>query len=225
MHIIGKCVIAMSKYYWDEYKNYLINKKDLVDSVKFYQSGCKIEKVNTDLMISEWLESRKGKMIFSDISISQSKFNDNDSNILKDLVDQINGYVKRVNIVNVMVVIKCNNQIDKIEPGIYTINIDQNELIKYKEIENCIGENYDFEISLFIDIESAVLSNGRRGLLEGAIQIGEILNLINSVLDRKGFAYRNIDVNENAYTYDLSINLTKQLLLKVIGVSRNDIFR
>lgn len=57
--------------------------KPAPDSVKFYQSGCKIEKVNTDLMISEWIESRKGKMIFSDISISQSKFNDNDSNIFE----------------------------------------------------------------------------------------------------------------------------------------------
>lgn len=217
----------MSRHYWDEYIKFFIDNNKLRNVLKFHQSNINLLEldgdVNAELNKKEWINIRKNRMIFSDISLKKY----NHSELEKDLQELFlifDSFTKNADFITTFPVLVIYKERSDIESGCYTFNLVDKCLIKYCEIECSellnimIREGVSWSLSYFLSIEESIAAYGGIGYLKGIFQIGQISKDVEGGMENK--LLHNIFINSQKFTHEIGINLRKQLLIHTsfIGV-------
>ena len=106
------------------------------------------------------------------------------------------------------------------EQGIYSIDFEQDALLRYKLITSCESEvlrmverENNLIFSFFLNIEQALALYGERGYISGIEEIGYVVNLL-----KQRFAGLNmLFLPEQEVTHDVGLNIKKCLLIESLG--------
>jgi hypothetical protein len=196
-----------------DYNNYFYLKKHNQNKVnrilRFYQST---------ISVSELLEESKNDG-YSDM---KTNFNIPDLSINRIPFSQITGDIKMIveelvrfelpkEMVYFLPILIIKNS-DCISSGIYCIDYNKKYLIKYKEIDykqwglKCLKDDFDIGISYFLDINMAVMDKGESGFIEGILQIGRVMEHMDTTADKIDLRFYNLLVPQQAFTHGLGLN-------------------
>ena len=182
-HIIGNCVIVMSKHYWDEYQNYFLDRNKMIEILKFYQKSVNVLPIIENVKLEQWKKNRFGKIHFSDIVIKKY-YKEELSSGYRKIYDLLNDKCATTELPLYMPLMVIWGKSEAIEQGIYSFNFREGLLIKCADVEGnqeyktVLSEGIKAEIAFFLCLEDSVIAYGMGGFIKGILQIGEISQTI-----------------------------------------------
>lgn len=210
----------MNDYYWNEYIKLFVNDDLLKHTLKYHQRTLikYPQKRNpTDMMINLCQANAIKK---ADIIIDLILFKEITGEILKLYEELKKLYLSRTYNVSFPIIINLQNS-NGLKKGIYSIDFEQEALLRYKLIESCqseilqiIGKKNDIVISFFLNIEQALALYGERGYINGIEEIGYIVNALKLYFMSKLNA---LFLPEQQATHDMGLNVRKCLLIESMG--------
>lgn len=209
----------MSDYYWNEYIKFFINDDLLKETLKYHQrtlTKYPKERFPSDMMIKLCQADtvKKSDIIIDLISVKKIQ------GIILEIYKEIKSiYLARACNVTLPIVINFSNDGD-MEQGIYSIDFEQDALLRYKLITSCESEvlrmverENNLIFSFFLNIEQALALYGERGYISGIEEIGYVVNLL-----KQRFAGLNmLFLPEQEVTHDVGLNIKKCLLIESLG--------
>lgn len=225
MLIIGKCVIVMSKYFWNEYKKALLNKEILNNILKFHQrtnmalNDAEIIEESHKFELTRLLEC--DRICVPSINIKEFKADQIKNIDLRYLLTEITEYYKQIRIVITLPIIYLNQNYGDIKAGCYTINIEDNKLIGYNYPGNyiktlCNNNFANMVLFIFANIEDAICLYEESGYIKSIEQVGGLFYKLVHGKAIKNMKMLQYSLNNQKITHDLGINLRKELLIESI---------
>lgn len=209
----------MSKHYWDEYLNVLLNHNELDRILKFHQSNVTFVNpehvIKRDINKMDWIAMNKNKVIFSDIVLKKYMVSELPS-YLKEVYKTLKGQFSKIDTPLILPIFSILKSKD-IEKGLYTFNFEEGIFIKYKELpeketfSTIVDNDLDICLSYFLNIERAIFLYEGGGYINGILQVGEISGYLAS---RLNFKILNVYLPSMEFSKDLGINVRKQMLIK-----------
>ena len=215
LHIIGNCVIVMSKHYWDEYQNYYLDKRKVMEVLKFYNRSVSVLPVIESEDLQQWKKFKEGKFRFSDIVLHKYD-RDKLPEHYKRLYSVFYNKCSKVELPLYMPILVVLKDEEEIKKGIYSFDFKENLIIKYAEInedeeyKKIINQGIDIEVALFLCLEDSIISYGTKGFIEGILQIGELSGKIKEIY---GVAEKKMFTSYISHAHSLGVNIQKLLLI------------
>lgn len=210
----------MTKHYWDEYLNVLLDHNEINRILKFHQSNVPVidqnQLIKSDINKLDWIELNKDIVISSDIVLKKYSIAELCSS-LKSIYKLMKKQFEEAKIPLILPVFTVLPKFQGVESGCYTFNFQEESLIKYKELPNSESisllknKNIDICLSFFLNLERSTFLYEGLGYLKGILQIGEFSGTLITKLNLES---KDIFIQPQTFTHDLGINLRKQILIK-----------
>lgn len=210
---IGKCVIAMNKYYWNEYQSQLVDKEIEKKILKMYQFSLPKEEMK--------LEDYKELVDFSrlntpDIVIESFSIYSIDSNELLKIFENLKSVVKTNQMILCFPVIYVNNLVGGLKPGSYMFDVYSDQILQISN--QLITDNNwksDIIVSWLLDLEKSLLIYGKASFFNG---IKHTMNIRELAYNRVSMQSISLFRNHQRFVKDMGINPKLALLIEADSV-------
>lgn len=210
---IGKCVIAMNKYYWNEYQSQLVDKEIEKKILKMYQFSLPKEEMK--------LEDYKELVDFSrlntpDIVIESFSIYSIDSNELLKIFKNLKSVVKTNQMILCFPVIYVNNLVGGLKPGSYMFDVYSDQILQISN--QLITDNNwksDIIVSWLLDLEKSLLIYGKASFFNG---IKHTMNIRELAYNRVSMQSISLFRNHQRFVKDMGINPKLALLIEADSV-------
>lgn len=210
---IGKCVIAMNKYYWNEYQSQLVDKEIEKKILKMYQFSLPKEEMK--------LEDYKELVDFSrlntpDIVIESFSMYSIDSNELLKIFENLKSVVKTNQMILCFPVIYVNNLVGGLKPGSYMFDVYSDQILQISN--QLITDNNwksDIIVSWLLDLEKSLLIYGKASFFNG---IKHTMNIRELAYNRVSMQSISLFRNHQRFVKDMGINPKLALLIEADSV-------
>ena len=207
----------MSDYYWNEYKNVLLDEAYLIDTLKYQQRvvNKQVEENNLD-ELSDVLGLYNVK--YSDIRLAAYPFDELPvfvKTLASDLQKNYASFIYKVS----MPILAITKKIGNVNPGCYSFDFKNNFLILYETDVTKIREivNDKLVLAFFLNIEDAICLYRKKAYTNGIKEIGYVSKSSQLAISKeKNIIINEMLVPEQQLTNGLGINLRKCLLMETL---------
>ncbi|PLS35133.1 hypothetical protein CYV26_06960 [Carnobacterium maltaromaticum] len=204
----------MNDYYWNEYKNMMLDEEFLKETLKYQQRSIDVIKKKDDLEFKNTILNLD-RVKSSDTRIQSYHFEQFPTDI-QDIFEEISNSYEQFKYKVTMPILVSMSTIGDLPPGCYSFDFVNNSLILFETNLSKMNKVVTDGIILgyFLNIEDAICFYNKKAYIKGIKEIGYVSKRNQIMFDNmERLKIRDSYLPEQQLTNAMGINLTKCLLI------------